>query len=75
MEVTKLSPTIVNYHWQIWQQLTTADSYALKFGSWASIVILRVLVEKIKKNETCSECYETFHTLYMYFYRCVYKVS
>ena len=38
-----------------------------------SIVILRVSVGK--KNETYSKCYETFHIIYMYFYRGVCKVS
>jgi len=39
-----------------------------------SIANLRVSVEKIKKIETYSECYKTFHIIYMYFYRGVYKV-
>jgi len=30
---------------------------------------------KNKKIETYSECYETFHIIYMYFYRGVWKVS
>jgi len=40
-----------------------------------SIAILRVSVEKIKKIETYSECYETVRIIYMYFYRGVCKVS
>jgi len=31
-------------------------------------------IEKIKKKDTYSECYETLHIIYMYFYRGVYKV-
>jgi len=40
-----------------------------------SIAILRGSAKKIKEIDTYSECYETFHIIYMYFYRGVCKVS
>jgi len=56
--MTKLPPVVVNYRWQIQQQLTTAGSSALKSDS--SIVILRVSIKKIKKIETYSESHKKF---------------
>ena len=61
----QITPAVVNYYWQIWQQLTTADSSALKFSS--SIVILCVSIEKIKKIDTYSEWYRNLNIIYCIF--------